>query len=136
MEIALAISVNPVRMRSRRFATPNLDASRERDPALIRHCVFLSYRDDIAVAERQSIYRDLQTLCDDLPGALAVSSGTNVSPETGMDKGYSEGFVIDFADAATRDNYLVHPQHQLIAGRIVAAAQDGVEGVLVFDLEV
>jgi hypothetical protein len=103
---------------------------------LIRHCVFLRYLDDVAVPERQSIYRDLEALCGKLPGALAISCGTNVSPEAGMDKGYSEGFILDFADGAARDHYLVHPEHQAIAGRLVAAAADGVEGVLVFDLEV
>lgn len=103
---------------------------------MIRHCVFLRFRDDVSQTDRQSIYRDLEVLCDKLPGALAIACGTNVSPETGMDKGYSEGFILDFVDAAARDAYLVHPEHQIIGGRIVAAALDGVEGVFVFDLEV
>lgn len=103
---------------------------------MIRHCVFLRFRDEVTAQERQSIYRDLRKLCDNLPGALAMAYGGNVSPEAGMDKGYSEGFILDFADASARDAYLVHPEHQAIAGRIVAATADGVAGVLVFDLEV
>jgi hypothetical protein len=103
---------------------------------MIRHCVFLRFRDDVPSLDRQSIYGDLQTLSAKLPSALTITSGANVSPEEGMDKGFSEGFILDFADAAARDAYLVHPEHQEIAGRIVAATADGTDGVFVFDMEV
>lgn len=103
---------------------------------MIRHCVFIRFRDDVPASDRQSIYGALSALCARLPGALTIKSGLNVSPETGMDKGFSEGFILDFADAAARDAYLVDPEHQAIGGRIVSAAVDGAEGVLVFDLEV
>ncbi|MBA8903683.1 hypothetical protein FHW17_004597 [Phyllobacterium sp. P30BS-XVII] len=52
-----------------------------------------------------------------------------------MDKGYSEGFIIDFADAVARDTYLEDAEHRAIGGRIVASAIAGVEGVFVFDLD-
>ena len=103
---------------------------------MIRHCVFLRFRDDVSPLDRQSIYRDLQTLCARLPGALTITSGTTVSPEEGMDKGFSEGFILDFADAEARDAYLVHPEHQEIARRIVASTVGGTDGVFVFDMEV
>jgi Stress responsive A/B Barrel Domain len=105
-------------------------------PFVIRHCVFLRFRDDVSAPDRQSIYRDLKTLCTELPGALTIASGANVSPEAAMDKGFSEGFILDFADAAARDAYLVDPKHQAIAGRIVASTVGGVDGVIVFDMEV
>ena len=103
---------------------------------MIRHCVFLRFRDDVSPLDRQSIYRDLQTLCARLPGALTITSGTTVSPEEGMDKGFSEGFILDFAHAEARDAYLVHPEHQEIARRIVASTVGGTDGVFVFDMEV
>ena len=53
----------------------------------------------------------------------------------GLGKGYTDGFVIDFADAAARDAYLVHPAHEKAGGRIVAAAEGGIGGVLVYDFE-
>jgi hypothetical protein len=67
---------------------------------------------------------------------LTITSGSNVRPEEGMDKGFSEGFILYFGDAAARDAYLVHPEHQEIAGRIVAATAGGTDGVFVFDMEV
>lgn len=103
---------------------------------MIRHCVFLRFRDDVPTTERQSIYLALEALSAKLPGALTIKSGANVSPETGMDKGFSEGFVLDFADAAARDAYLADPEHQTIANHIVASAVGGTDGVFVFDMEV
>lgn len=102
---------------------------------MIRHCVFIRFRDDIAAATRQDIYKDLETLCGKLSGVLSFHARANVSPEIGMDKGYSEGFIIDFAGASARDIYLEDAQHKAIGGRIVASAIAGVEGVFVFDLD-
>lgn len=102
---------------------------------VIRHCVFIRFRDDVAAAARQHIYNDLETLCGKLPGVLSFHARANVSPEIGMDKGYSEGFIIDFADADARNAYLDDAGHKAIGGRIVAAAADGVQGVFVFDLD-
>jgi hypothetical protein len=103
---------------------------------VIRHCVFLRFRDDVPTTERRSIYLALEALCAKLPGAIAIQWGANVSPETGMDKGFSEGFILDFADAAARDAYLVDPEHQTIAKDLVSSTVDGADGVIVFDMEV
>lgn len=103
---------------------------------MIRHCVFIRFRDDVPASERQACYDDLAKLCKRLPGALAFTSGANVSPEAGMDKGYTEGFILDFTDAEARDAYLIDPEHQAIGGRIVSSAVGGPDGVFVFDLEV
>ncbi|MEP7455793.1 Dabb family protein [Phyllobacterium sp. SB3] len=103
---------------------------------MIRHCVFIHFRDDVPTSERQACYDDLDKLCKRLPGALSFKSGVNVSPEAGMDKDYSEGFILDFTDGAARDAYLVDPEHQAIGGRIVSSAVGGPSGVFVFDLEV
>lgn len=103
---------------------------------MIRHCVFIRFRTDVSQAEKEGIWTDIRALKAVIPGYLAAFIGNNVSPETGMDKGFSEGFVIDFEDPAVRDAYLVHPDHERAGGRIVAAAEGGVAGVLVYDIEV
>jgi hypothetical protein len=71
-----------------------------------------------------------------LPGILAVQVGANVSPEEGMDKGFSDGFIVDFADAASRDAYLVDEQHKAAGGQLVAASKGGADGILVYDMEI
>lgn len=49
---------------------------------------------------------------------------------------YADGFIADFVDQVARDEYLLDPEHQRVGARIVAAAEGGVAGVFVFDLNV
>jgi hypothetical protein len=53
-----------------------------------------------------------------------------------MTKGFNDGFIMDLADAAARDRYLVDPAHKAAGSRLVAALEGGRAGLLVFDLEV
>jgi hypothetical protein len=103
---------------------------------MIRHCVFVRFRREVAPEERRAIFDQIAGLKGHIPGLWAVHVGANVSPEAGMDKGYSEGFVADFRDAAARDAYLAHVDHQAVGRKLLAAAQGGIEGVLVYDIEV
>jgi Stress responsive A/B Barrel Domain len=103
---------------------------------MIRHCVLIRFDPGVTREQEDDLFRRISRLGDRLPGFLAASAGRNVSPETGMDKGYASGFIVDFADAAARDAYLQDPEHQRIGEQIVASAVGGVDGVLVFDLEV
>ncbi len=102
---------------------------------MIRHCVFIRFKADVSPAERTSILADIAALQPLVPGYLSVEIGPNVSPE-GLGKGYTDGFIIDFKDAAARDAYLVHPAHEKAGGRIVAATEGGVDGVFVYDFEI
>ena len=103
---------------------------------MIRHCVFSRFQPSASAALRGEIYAEIAALKARLPGFVAAQIGSNVSPETGMDKGYSEGFIVDFVDAAARDVYLTDPEHQKTGAKIVAAAEGGLDGILVFDLSV
>jgi hypothetical protein len=53
-----------------------------------------------------------------------------------MDKGYSEGFIVDFAAALARDRDLNDQQRQKSGAPIVADASGGLGGILFYDLEV
>lgn len=101
---------------------------------MIRHCVFLRFRADVPQAEGDGIEADLRALQPLVDGFLAMSFGPNVSPE-GLGQGFDHGFTMDFRDAAARDAYLVHPAHQAVGKRVVAALEGGVQGLVVFDLE-
>ena len=102
---------------------------------MIRHCVFVRFRPEVSRNERDAILAEIAAL-KRLSGILAVHLGANVSPEAGMDKGFTEGFIVDFKDAASRDAYLVDPAHQAAGAKLVAAADGGVAGILVYDLEI
>ncbi len=103
---------------------------------MIRHRVFIRFRPEVGGAEKAAIFAEISAMKERLPGFLAAHVGANVSPETGMDKGYAEGFIVDFASAKARDAYLDDPEHQKTGRKIVAAADGGVQGVFVYDLEI
>ena len=100
---------------------------------MIRHCVFVRFRSSVTAADREAIYSELRALKQKVDGLVAAHFGTNVSPE-GLAQGFNDGFVIDFRDAAARDAYLVHPDHQVAGGKLVSMLEGGVAGLVVFDL--
>ncbi|WP_322989581.1 Dabb family protein, partial [Hoeflea sp.] len=83
---------------------------------------------------RDALFAEIDALKHTLAGIAAVYTGVNVSLETGMDKGFAEGFIVDFDNAEARDAYLMDPDHQKTGARLVAAAVGGVDGILVYDL--
>ncbi len=100
---------------------------------MIRHCLFVRFRADVSEAERNAIYADLTAVKDVVPGFVAISYSANVSPE-GLHQGFEDGFIIDFTDEAARDAYLVHPAHKAAGARLVAALENGRDGLIVFDI--
>ncbi|MEJ8473245.1 Dabb family protein [Roseibium algae] len=102
---------------------------------MIRHCVFLNFKDDVTEGDKQKHYNQFAALKDIIPGQIADHYGPSASPE-GMEHGFTDGFIMDFTDAAARDAYLAHPEHQKAGAALVEACKDGVSGILVFDLEI
>ncbi|MEO9460183.1 MAG: Dabb family protein [Lentilitoribacter sp.] len=103
---------------------------------MIRHCVFLKFKTEISDTEKQFLYGELKALGAILPGIVKFDALANSSPEIGMDKGYSDGFIIDFDTAKSRDIYLDAPEHKAVGAKLVAASQGGADGILVYDMEI
>jgi hypothetical protein len=118
-----------VAARSSLCATP---FAQQGSSMTIRHIVLVKFRPDVPAAERQGIYDQLAALRNHL-AIGPMSFGANASPE-GLHQGFTDGFTMDFADAAARDAYLVDPAHQAAGARLVAALEGGTAGLLVFDI--
>jgi len=73
----------------------------------------------------------LTELKKQMPEFLAIQGGPYSSPE-GLNQGYTHGFIMTFSDAAARDHYLTHPEHE----KLKAAFLPDLEGVVAFDFEV
>ena len=99
---------------------------------MIRHAVFCRFK---AGTDTDAIFAALKGLQQKIPGILAITCGSDNSPE-GFQKGFTHGFTVDFTDAAARDAYLPHPEHQKVGAMVVAALEGGTEGVAVVDWEV
>jgi len=103
---------------------------------MIRHCVFINFSGGVTDSHKRELFDNIEALQKNLPGIMAVHVGANVSPETGMDKGFSDGFVVDFVDAAARDAYLMDPDHGKAGAGLTAAAEGGAAGIMVYDIEI
>ena len=102
---------------------------------MIRHVVLIRHRLDLPAAEVRAIEAMFRALRARLDGFLAYHGGPDVNLE-GLDRGYRHGHVLDFADQAARMGYHDDPEHKLLGARLVAAAEGGVDGLLVVDFEV
>jgi hypothetical protein len=99
----------------------------------ITHIVLCKFRADTSPAEIAGIWADLAALKDKLSGMVDARFGSNISPE-GLAQGFNSGFVITFVDAASRDAYLIHPDHQRAGARLVAALEGSINGLVVLDI--
>lgn len=102
---------------------------------MIRHIVLIRHRPELPASEVAEIGAMFRGLRERLEGFLAYHGGPDVNFE-GLERGYRHGHVLDFADQAARMRYHEDPEHKALGARLVAAAQGGVDGLLVVDLEV
>jgi len=101
---------------------------------MIRHIVLVRFRPGLPSKERLGIFVQLAALDGVVPGMLTFHAGENCSPER-LSRGYGHGFAIDFKNEAARDAYLAHPDHIAAGSRLVSACANGIDDILVFDLE-
>ena len=102
---------------------------------MIRHIVLIHFRREVCEEAIAAIFADLSQIKKKLPGMLSMTSGRSESPEQ-IERGYMHGFVVDFADWASLAAYQKHADHKRIGGKLVALAEGGIDGILVFDLPV
>jgi hypothetical protein len=77
----------------------------------VRHVVVFRYKPDATEAQIQQVTDEFRSLKDRIPGIVAFEHGVNDSPE-GKNLGFTHVYLLTFADAAARDTYLPHAEHQ------------------------
>ena len=100
---------------------------------MIRHIVLVKFRAEVSEAEIAAIFADLAAIKAKLPGVIDIRAGRSESPER-IERGYMHGFTVDFTDWAALAAYQDHPDHRRVGAALVAAAEGGIGGILVFDL--
>ena len=98
----------------------------------VKHIVLMKVRPETPTAQTDKIFRDLASLVGQVQGLLDFSGGAYSTIE-GLNQGFSHGFVMTFADEASRDGYLPHPLHEFVKSQIVAVLDGGLAGVIAFD---
>lgn len=100
---------------------------------MIRHIVLVRFRPEVPEAEIAAIFADLAAIRAKLPGVIDIRSGRSESPEQ-IERGYMHGFTVDFTDWAALAAYQDHSDHRRVGAALIAAAEGGIDGILVFDL--
>jgi stress responsive alpha/beta barrel protein len=97
----------------------------------VKHIALLKFKDGTAPEQVDQVFEKLLELSESIDGIEDYVSGSNNSPE-GLSQGYTHGFVMTFRDAAARDSYLTHSDHERVKTEVLPS----VESVVIFDFEV
>lgn len=100
---------------------------------MIRHIVLVRFRPDLGEDRIAALLAPLGPLSARL--GFAATWGRSESPEK-IERGFLHGFIADFADWAALEAYQNDPEHKAFGAGLVAHAQGGLDGILVFDLPV
>ena len=98
---------------------------------MIRHILLISFKDTTSAEQATHVMNEFCTIPERIPGVVSVEWGVNNSPE-GLNKQYSHTVLMTFADEASRENYLPHPEHEALKAVFVPLLED----IIVFDYTV
>ncbi len=101
---------------------------------MIRHIVLIRFRAEVTEAQIAEMFTAIPRLATILPGVIAHGSGRSESPEK-IERGYLHGFIIDFTSWRDLQTYADDPGHKAFGGQLVAHTEGGIDGILVFDLD-
>lgn len=99
---------------------------------MMTHMVLLRLRTDVPKHEVDRVFGELAALRAKIPGLLSFTGGAYSSPE-GLHRGFTHGFCMTFRDAAARDVYLLHAEHENVKKSVLALLDGGLDGVIAFD---
>lgn len=98
---------------------------------MIRHFGVFQFKDGVSDSEIAECFSELSGMVGKIPGLLGIEHGPYESAE-GLNESFTHGFIMTFASAAHRDDYLPHPEHERVKKIVVPR----LERVVVFDFKV
>ncbi len=96
----------------------------------VKHIALIKFKEGAPGEQVQKIFDDILDMTETIQGIEDYVSGPNSSPE-GQNQGFTHGLIMTFTDAAARDAYLAHPEHERVKSLILPA----VDSYLVFDFD-
>ncbi len=93
------------------------------------HVVLVQWRNDVSDEAREQARADARHMVGRIPGIVRVDEGPSESPE-GLEQGFDWGLVVTFDSPESRDGYIPHPVHRVLAEQIGS----GAERLVVFDV--
>ena len=77
----------------------------------VRHIVIFKYKADSPAEQIEQVTDALASLTKKVPGIRSFEHGVNNSPEE-KNLGFTHVYQFTFDNAAARDTYLTHPEHE------------------------
>ena len=95
------------------FAFPSPAAAQQEgnEGKRLFHVVSLKFKESATKEQIKGVEEAFAGLQEKIPGIVAMTWGTNVSPEKHA-KGFTHCFVLVFESEKARDEYLPHPEHK------------------------
>lgn len=103
-------------------------AAEEKSAGQLRHVVLFKFKDTVSKDQVAEVVAAFGALPGKIPTIRGFEWGTDVSVEMKAE-GFTHCFVVTFADAKGRDEYLPHAAHK----DFIKIAGPRIEKVLVFD---
>lgn len=97
----------------------------------VKHIGLVKFKEGTSEEQIDGLFSQLLDLSESVDGIEDYVSGPNSSPE-GLNQGFTHGFVMTFTDAAARDAYLPHPEHQKVKDTFLPI----VDSIAILDFEV
>ena len=79
----------------------------------VQHMVLVKFKEGTPAARVADLFAALGRLKQSVGGIVHYGGGPYSSPE-GLQGGFTHGFLMTFADAAARNRYLDHPEHEQV----------------------
>jgi hypothetical protein len=76
----------------------------------VRHVVVFEYKEGASEEQIRAVTDAFRSLQDKIPGIVSFEHGVNNSPE-GLNHGFTHVYLLTFENAAARDAYLPHLEH-------------------------
>lgn len=96
----------------------------------VQHMVILKFKPEVTQERIDELFAMVDAMQGKIPGIEYCKGGPYSSPE-GFNQGYTHGFLVTFKDAAARDAYLPHPEHDKVRDALLAS----IEAAVAFDFE-
>lgn len=122
MRTIVAFVVLVLALLMSQVSVPAADSPRRARGPLV-HMVAFKFKEGATKEQIRGVEEAFAALPKKIRQIATYESGTNVSPEN-LNKGFTHGFLLTFASAKDRDEYLVHPDHKAFAGLIGPAIAD------------
>jgi hypothetical protein len=79
-------------------------------PHGLKHLVMVKFKPETTEVQIDEFTAEFTSLKKRIPGIMAFDYGINNSPEN-LHKEFHHIYTLTFTDAASRDAYLIHPEH-------------------------